>query len=149
MGMDIKAILIACLVGAIAMIAILAPITDLAGDSYSANLTTSTRGNLTALSDKLDDTTDKVVTVRQNLNNTAVTQGDVQTAEGTDITGISTWSLALSTLSLMFDLPDIIQTFGVIALNILPFNLGYVIAGIIAIVGALVAFEIIDSILRR
>jgi hypothetical protein len=49
----------------------------------------------------------------------------------------------------MFDLPDIIQTFGVIALNILPFNLGYVIAGIIAIVGALVAFEIIDSILRR
>ena len=149
MGMDIKAILIACLVGAVAIIAILAPITDLAGDSYSANLTASTRGNLTALSDKLDETTGKVVTVRQNLNNTAVTQGDVTSSSGTDITGISTWSLALSTLNLMFDLPDLIGNVAVITLNILPFNLGYVVAGLVAIVGAIVAFEIIDSILRR
>jgi hypothetical protein len=149
MGMDIKAILIACLVGAIAMVAILAPITHFAGDEYNANLTASTRGNLTLLSDKLDDTTGQVVQIRQNLNNTAVTQGDVTTAQGTDITGISTWSLALSTLNLMFTLPDTIQTFAVIVLNILPFNLGYVIAGLVAIVGAIVAFEIIDSILRR
>jgi hypothetical protein len=97
------------------------------------------------ISTRLTEMQNKTITMRDKLNDTALTQGDSSTF-GWVFRSPALFALGVSTLQMIFDLPDYVGTFVSLVITALPFGLGFMVIGIFGIIGAIIVFQVIKAL---
>ena len=109
-------------------------------DTYNATMgsdaasAAANQANLLELQSTLNQTYGVSADMKEKLNNSVITQGDTTTGNLFD-GSVSMFGLVISTFTLLLALPTVIWNTGTIVIQILPFNLGWLIAGLVGIVG--------------
>ena len=141
--MEIKSIILAFLFGSLVLVAMLNVTADFTKTTtYNATMGAENDAKLGQISTRLTEMQNKTVTMRDKLNDTALTQGDSSTF-GWVFRSPALFALGVSTLQMIFDLPDYVGTFVSLVITALPFGLGYMVIRIFGIIGAIIVFQVI------
>jgi hypothetical protein len=145
--MEVKSMILAMLFGALVLMAMLNVIADFGRNTtYSATLGAENDAKLNQISTKLSEMQNKTIAMKERLDNSTATQPGDSSAIGWVFRTPALFTLGISTLQMVFDLPDYIGTFVGLVITALPFGLGYLVVGIVGIIGAIIVFQIIGAL---
>lgn len=144
------------MVGAIILVPGIYLVSDFARtETYNATLgdnatqAAENRANLMSLHSKLNSTFGTSVSMRENVNDTSTAQASFFNIQGITFNSDPYLALGLSTFNMLYNLPTLVLESANIALNILPFNLGYFMLGIAGIVGFILVAAAIEIMTGR
>jgi hypothetical protein len=150
-----RGIVIAVMVAAILLVPGVLFISDFTrGSTYNATLgdnasqDAQTKASLAALTNKMNESFSLSATMRNQLNDTSITQADALNFNALNFGIGSLFGLGILTFNILFGLPDLILNMAYIILTILPFNLGYLVLGLAGIVGFILVATAIELFTR-